>query len=104
MRASMAWFDEHRSLVNLFQFAASDERFAPVLRRNHDVAIADTVRHIKEAIVDGLIADQNPEVLAEAMVGAINQLTQTYVFERSEPVDRTAEAAVSFCLHGLVGK
>jgi AcrR family transcriptional regulator len=104
IRASIEWFLEHRKSFTLFQFAASDERFAPVLRRNHDVAIADTVRHIKEAIVDGLIADQNPEVLAEAMVGAINQLTQTYVFERSEPVDRTSEAAVSFCLHGLVGK
>ncbi|MDQ6854780.1 MAG: TetR/AcrR family transcriptional regulator [Actinomycetota bacterium] len=104
IRASIGWFLDHRRSFTLFQFAASDERFAPVLRRNHDVAIADTVRHIKEAIVDGLIADQNPEVLAEAMVGAINQLTQTYVFERSEPVDRTAEAAVSFCLHGLVGK
>ena len=104
IRASIEWFLEHRKSFTLFQFAASDERFAPVLRRNHDVAIADTVRHIKEAIVDGLIADQNPEVLAEAMVGAINQLTQTYVFERSEPVDRTSEAAVSFCLHGLAGK
>jgi AcrR family transcriptional regulator len=104
IRASIEWFLEHRKSFTLFQFAASDERFAPVLRRNHDVAIADTVRHIKEAIVDGLIADQNPEVLAEAMVGAINQLTQTYVFQRSEPVDRTSEAAVSFCLHGLVGQ
>ena len=104
IRASIEWFLEHRKSFTLFQFAASDERFAPVLRRNHDVAIADTVRHIKEAIVDGLIADQNPEMLAESMVGAINQLTQTYVFERSEPVDRTSEAAVAFCLHGLVGK
>jgi AcrR family transcriptional regulator len=104
IRASIEWFLEHRKSFTLFQFAASDERFAPVLRRNHDVAIADTVRHIKEAIVDGLIADQNPEMLAEAMVGSINQLTQTYVFERSEPVDRTTEGAVAFCLHGLVGE
>jgi AcrR family transcriptional regulator len=93
-----------RASIEWFQFAASDERFAPVLRRNHDVAIADAVRHIKEAIVDGLVADQNPEMLAEAVVGTVNQLTQTYVFEGSEPVERTADAAVSFCLHGLVGK
>jgi hypothetical protein len=26
------------------------------------------------------------------------------VFDRHEPVDRTTEAAVSFCLHGIVGK
>ena len=104
IRASIEWFLEHRKYFTLFQFAASDERFAPVLRRNHDVAIADAVRHIKDAIVDGLVADQNPEMLAEAIVGACNQLTRTYVFDRHEPVDRTTEAAVSFCLHGLVGK
>ena len=69
IRASMQWFLEHRKYFTLFQFAASDERFAPVLRRNHDVAIADAVRHIKDAIVDGLIADQDPEVLAQAVVG-----------------------------------
>src|SRR3954471_24358302 len=28
MRASMRWFDEHRHLLNLFQFAATEERFA----------------------------------------------------------------------------
>ena len=104
IRASMEWFLEHRKYFTLFQFASSDERFAPVLRRNHEVAIADAVRHIKEAIVDGLVADQNPEILAEAVVGAVNQLTRTYVFDRNEPLDRTVEAAVSFCLHGLVGK
>jgi AcrR family transcriptional regulator len=104
IRATVEWFQEHRKFFTLFQFAASDERFAPVLRRNHDVAIADTVRHIKEGIVDGLVADQNPEMLAEAIVGTVNQLTRTYLFDRNEPIDRTIEAAVSFCLHGLVGK
>ena len=88
IRATIEWFLEHRKYFTLFQFAA----------------IADAARHIKEAIVDGLIADQNPEMLAEAIVGACNQLTRTYVFDRHEPVDRTTEAAVSFCLHGIVGK
>jgi AcrR family transcriptional regulator len=104
IRATIEWFQEHRKFFTLFQFAASDERFGPVLRRNHDVAIADTVRHLKEGIVDGLVADQDPEMLAEAIFGSVNQLTQTYLFDRNEPIDRTAEAAVSFCLHGLVGK
>src|SRR3977135_386868 len=30
IRASMAWFHEHRDSFNLFQFAATEERFAPV--------------------------------------------------------------------------
>jgi AcrR family transcriptional regulator len=103
IRASMEWFAEHRKYFTIFQFAASDERFSPVLRRNQEVAIADTVRHIKDAIVDGAIADQDPEVLAQALIGVIAQLTQTYIFERAEPVERVADATVTFSLHGLVG-
>jgi AcrR family transcriptional regulator len=103
IRASMQWFLEHRKYFTLFQFAASDERFAPVLRRNQEVAIADAVRHIKDGIVEGLIADQDPELLAQAIVGVVEQLTQTYIFERNETVERAADATVAFCLHGLTG-
>ncbi len=103
IRASMQWFFEHRKHFTIFQLAASDERFAPVLRRNQEVAIADAVRHIKDGIVDGEIADQDPEVLAQAVVGVVEQLTQTYIFERNEPLERTADAAVAFCLSGLTG-
>ncbi|HUF33713.1 MAG TPA: TetR/AcrR family transcriptional regulator [Acidimicrobiales bacterium] len=104
IRASMRWFFEHRKHFTIFQFAASEERFAPVLRRNQEVAIADAVRHIKDGIVEGRIADQDPEVLAQAVVGVVEQLTQTYIFERSEPVEHAADAAVAFCLHGLCGE
>src|SRR5437879_1537711 len=33
IRASMAWFAEHRSLFNLFQFAATEERSPPAMQR-----------------------------------------------------------------------
>lgn len=101
IRASMAWFREHRSSFSLFQFAASDERFAPVLRRNQEVAIADVVRHVKDGVVEGRVADQDPQVLAQAVVGVTEALAQTYLLERDEPVERVADAAVRFCLHGL---
>ncbi len=103
IRASMTWFREHRHFFNLFQFAATEERFAAVLRSNEQVAIADTVRHIKDAIVEGRIADQDPEVVAQAVVGVVEQLTRAYLFERDEPDERVANAAVSFCLRGLTG-
>ena len=88
IRASMAWFHEHRSSFNLVQFAATEERFAPVVRHNREVAIADAVRHIKDGIVEGRIADQDPEVLAEAVVGVTERLAQAYLLERDEPVDQ----------------
>lgn len=103
IRASLAWFAEHRDYFTLFQQASTEERFGSVLRRNEEVAIADTVRHIKDGIVEGRIADQDPEVLAQAVVGVVEQLTRSYIFERAEPLDEVADSVVSFCLRGLVG-
>jgi hypothetical protein len=72
-----------------------------VLRRNREVAVADTVRHIKEAIVEGRIADGEPELLAHAILGVVDQLTRRYLIERDEPVDQIAAAAIAFCISGL---
>jgi AcrR family transcriptional regulator len=103
IRSTMQWFSEHRPYFNLFQFAATEERFAPVLRRNREVALADTVRHVKDGIVEGRIADQDPEILASAVIGVTERLAQACLLERSEPVDQVADAAVAFCLGGLRG-
>ena len=56
IRASLEWFREHREYFAIIQFAATDETFAPVLARNREIAIADTIRHLKDGIVEGTIA------------------------------------------------
>jgi AcrR family transcriptional regulator len=101
IRASMAWFDRNRSLVNLFQFAASEARFAAAMPRGQEVAVADTVRHVKEAIVDGRVRDTDPDLLSHAILGVTAQLARTFIHERNAPVDQIADAAVAFCLGGL---
>src|SRR5688500_203624 len=55
IRASLQWFRDNRHLFNLSQFAATEERFAAVLRQNDAVAIDDITRHLKEAMSDGSI-------------------------------------------------
>jgi AcrR family transcriptional regulator len=101
--ASLEWFQVHREYFAITQFAATDETFAPVLRRNREVAVADTVRHIKEAMVEGRIADGEPELLAHAILGVVDQLTRRYLIERDEPVEQIASAAIAFCISGLTG-
>lgn len=103
IHASMRWFDEHREYFTILQFAATDERFAPVLRHNREIAIADTTRHLKEAIVEGRVADTDPELLAHSIHGVIEALTRRFLVERDEPLDAVAGAAAAFCLHGLRG-
>ena len=103
IRASMQWFSEHRDSLTLFQFAATEERFAPVLRAGQEVAVDDLARHLKDAIGAGRAVDQDPQVVAYAILGVVQQLARTFLFSRDEPVGRVADAAVAFCLHGLEG-
>jgi AcrR family transcriptional regulator len=103
IRASLAWLAANRRLITLFQFAATEERFAPTLRRGQEVAIADVVPHVKEGIVAGRIRDTDPLVLTHAILGVTNHLARAFVMERGEPPDDVADAAVAFCLGGLTG-
>ncbi len=104
MRASMGWFAENRHLFNLFGFAATEERFRPVLRQNEEVAVADVVKHLKDAMAEGHIPDGDPAVLAHALIGAGRHLARTYLYEANEPADAVADAAVSFTLYGVNGR
>ena len=104
IRASMAWFQEHRNLFDLFQFAISEERFRPTIRRGQDVAVADTARHVKEGMVEGRIRDVDPLVLSHAILGVTGHLARTFVLERHLPEHDVADAAVAFCLEGLLGR
>jgi AcrR family transcriptional regulator len=103
IRASLTWLDAHRDMLPLFQFAATEEQFAPAMRRGQDVAVADVVRHIKDGIVEGTIRDVDPEILAHGVLGVTNQLSRVYVRDRRDAVGEIADAAVAFCLDGLRG-
>ena len=104
IRSTINWFHEHRDYFAIIQFAATDETFAPVLARNREISIADTIRHLKDGIVEGTIHDGDPNMLAQAIHGVVAELTRSYVLERDESVDRVADLAVAFCLQGLRGR
>jgi len=103
VRSSILWLSENRHLFTLFEFAASEERFVPMLRRGQDVAVADAARHVMDAIAAGLIADSDPLIVTHAILGVTNQLARTFVLQGGRPAEEVAEAAVAFCLGGLLG-
>ncbi|MET0728535.1 MAG: TetR/AcrR family transcriptional regulator [Acidimicrobiales bacterium] len=103
LRASMAWSEAHRDHNKLIQFAATEATFAPALRRGQDTAVADVVKHVKEAIARGLVRDADPDIVAHAMVGVAGHLTRTFIYERGEHAEAVADACVAFCLDGLTG-
>ncbi len=101
LRASMAWAEAHRDHNKLIQFAATETTFMPALLRGQDIAVADVVKHVKEAMAQGRIRDTDPDVLAHAMVGVVGHLTRIFIYDRGEPAEGVADAAVAFCLEGL---
>ncbi len=102
IRASIDWLWSNRHLLTLFQFAATEDRFSPELRRGGDVALSDVARHVKEGIVAGRIRDADPEMIAQAIVGVTNTLARRFLFGRGEAPDSVADAAVAFCLEGIL--
>ena len=102
IRASMRWSSEHPQLHQLFAFAVTEERFAPAMRQGERVAVTDAARHVREAIERGEINDGDPEVMAHAILGVTAHLVRRYVMEKGRPPDEVADAAVSFCLDGLL--
>lgn len=101
LHASMEWAEAHCDYNNLIQFAATETTFVAALRRGQDIAVADVVKHVKEAIAQGRIRDTDPDLLAHAMVGVAGHLTRVFIYERGEPAEAIADAAVAFCLEGL---
>ena len=102
IRASMVWSSDHRDLLNLFQFAATEERFAPALRKGGEVAAADVVRHVKDGIAAGEIRDSDPLVTAHAILGVSTYLARTFIHLRGDPPDHVADEAIAFCLEGIL--
>jgi AcrR family transcriptional regulator len=103
IRASMQWISDRRHLSKLFQFAATEENFAPTIRRGQETAVADCARHVMDAIEQGRINDADPNVVSHAILGVTNHLASVYLLRKDDPPDQVADAAVAFCLHGLLG-
>jgi len=101
IRASLRWSAEHAHVYPLIQFAATEDRFRPALRKGQEVAVADVMRHVREGIERGQIRDGDPVVIAHAILGVTTHLARTFVHERGMPVEEVADAAVSFVLEGL---
>jgi AcrR family transcriptional regulator len=102
IRASMHWSAEHRDVNQLIQFAVTDERFLPAIRKGQDVAVADVMRHLAEGVERGTIRDSDPSMLAHAVLGVTTQLARVFIHERSDSADEVADAAVAFVLEGLL--
>lgn len=101
VRSAVHWSGENRELFQLFEFAQTDERFAGAVRAGRQTLVGDAVSHVKDAIAEGLIPDNDPEQLAHAILGVSTILTSEYLHHRHADPDQIADSVVQFCLGGI---
>ena len=102
IRSSMEWSIAHPDELTLFQFGASEETFAALIRKGEEIAIADAAKHVKDAIAEGQVPDADPVLLAQAMYGVATRLARTCL-EQPAAADQVADLAVAFCRGGVLG-
>jgi AcrR family transcriptional regulator len=102
IRSTMAWLDSNRVLFGLIVQARTLETFAPLIQQGEEQAVADSLPHVKAAITAGFIRREDPEVIAHAILGVTQQLARALVLEQGKPAHEAAQAAISFCLEGIL--
>jgi hypothetical protein len=94
--------DDHRPIVNLHQFAATEERFAPTLHHAQARQFRDLTHHVAEAVAEGRVRAADPELLTHAVLGVLDRLSRALLRDNGRRADDLAEEAVAFCLGGLL--
>ena len=85
-----------------FGAAAPLGLLAPALRKGQEIAIGDTITHVKEGIACGALRDIDPEYIAQAILGVTGQLARTFIHERGTDPDEVAAAAIAVVLDGIL--
>lgn len=101
VRAAFKWWAQHPEIVNLAQFAATEDAFAKALQRGQEVALGDAVTVLEEAIAQGAIRDAEPEALAHAVIGLTGHLARELVHRRGSDASEVADLAVAVMLDGI---
>ncbi|MCC5952889.1 MAG: TetR/AcrR family transcriptional regulator [Acidimicrobiia bacterium] len=102
IRASLQWSADHRHYHSLVQFAATEERFAPALRKGQEVAARDAMRHVSDAIAAGAVRDADPALITHGILGITTHLARVFIHDLGKPADEVADAAVAFVLDGVL--
>lgn len=104
IRASIGWYSENQDLLRVTLFCFTEQQFARALLKGRRVSIADTARHVSDAVDQGLIAPCNATLTATGVIGVIDELGRAMAFGGQHHSDELEQFAVDMCLHGMVGR
>jgi AcrR family transcriptional regulator len=104
IRASIDFFRDDPSLLEVIRIAARYDEFASLVERGQQIVVADTAIHIKEGMAQGEVRHGDPELMAHGILGATFHFVEIYLGPDAGSVERPelADEAVAFCLNGVL--
>jgi AcrR family transcriptional regulator len=102
IRSTMQWSADHPDYYKLTQFAVTEERFLPALRKGEEVAVKDVMRHITDGIEKGAIRDTDPSYIAHSILGLSSQLVRVFLHQQHRSPDEVANQAIALILDGIL--
>ncbi len=104
IRASLRWSWANPDIMTLAQFGWTEDSFAGAMAKGRRVVLADTARHVQNAIEARLIPAGDSVMLATAIHGVIDELARRYRPRAGRrPDEEVVATAVRMCLGGLAG-
>ncbi|NLV54737.1 MAG: TetR/AcrR family transcriptional regulator [Acidimicrobiales bacterium] len=91
--ASVVYMARHARLFSLLEVEVVDQKFTDVLRQGTEVHAADTAALIAEAVAEGTVRDEDPQLLAYGVVGAVGYYSH---FQRTGRIDTGIEELAAF--------
>lgn len=91
--SSIRFMGEHRRLYSMTDPESLGPKLTGLLRAGGDVHARDTAAHIHAGIVQGMIRDDDPLMLAWGVVGTVSSFSQLH---RTGRIDRDLEELAAF--------
>jgi AcrR family transcriptional regulator len=91
--SSIRFMGEHRRLYSMTDLESLGPKLTKLLRAGGDIHARDTALHIEAGIVQGLIRDDDPMMLAWGVVGTVSSFSQLH---RAGRIDRSLDELASF--------
>lgn len=103
IRVSLAWSADNPDILRLAMFGWTEEQFAQAMKKGRRIAIADTARHVQDAMSCGQIAAGDATMMATAIRGVTDELSREYIFGTTVLDEDVIAVAVRMCLYGVTG-
>ncbi len=100
IEASLTYVSQNKELFAIFEEALGAPHFSELVKSGQKKLIADTRRHLEEAIRVGRVRPGDPEMMAHEIFGTMTYVAR-FLLPRSEDPKATISETVEYCIRAI---